>query len=198
MEKNENVVAENITINFDYFIQLAIQREIPWKSLAFMLTDLTTTLDRSKQIIRVLVKELEKWASRRNHQSNHKDMTDTVTTQGNVQIEDAEDTIEAFDDLVSGDESLNTDIEVETNELEEEINERIPDGAQNRFLKHEQRKTENDFPSNQFNEFIDSDEKPNSLSAEMIVNDKKLDSTVPMTLKYRFSQNDTKIHPNEV
>ena len=38
---------EKIMIDFEYFIQLA-QEEIPWKTLALMLTDLTTTLDRSK------------------------------------------------------------------------------------------------------------------------------------------------------
>ena len=57
----EQAKTEKIMIDFEYFIQLAIQEEIPWKTLALMLTDLTTTLDRSKKIIRVLVQELEKW-----------------------------------------------------------------------------------------------------------------------------------------
>ena len=58
MDKDESSMTEKITIDFNYFIQLTIQKEMPWKTLVFMLTDLTTTLDRSKQVIRVLVQEL--------------------------------------------------------------------------------------------------------------------------------------------
>ena len=58
---NEKAITGKIMIDFEYFIQLAILKEIPWKFLAFMMTDLATTLDISKQIIRALVQELEKW-----------------------------------------------------------------------------------------------------------------------------------------
>ena len=57
MQEND----ETFNIDTTYFIQLAIQKQIPWNSLIFVLTDLTTTLDRSKQVITVLVQELEKW-----------------------------------------------------------------------------------------------------------------------------------------
>ena len=67
---------EKIMIDFEYFIQLAIQEEIPWKTLALMLTDLTTTLDRSRQVIRVLVEELERWVLNVKNNSNH-DVTDS-------------------------------------------------------------------------------------------------------------------------
>ena len=50
---------EEVRVNFKYFIQSAIQKELSWKSLAFFLTDLTTTLDKSKEVIRILVEELE-------------------------------------------------------------------------------------------------------------------------------------------
>ena len=58
---NTKVKAEKFTIDSEYLIQLAIRKEMPWNTLAIMLTDLTTSLDKSKLIIRVLVKELEKW-----------------------------------------------------------------------------------------------------------------------------------------
>ena len=52
---------EKVILDFEYFIQSAIKKELPWKSLAYFLTDLSTTLDKSKQVIRVLVQELEIW-----------------------------------------------------------------------------------------------------------------------------------------
>ena len=52
---------EKVILDFEYFIQSAIQKEISWKSLAYFLTDLSTTMDKSKQVIRVLVQELEIW-----------------------------------------------------------------------------------------------------------------------------------------
>ena len=91
---NPNATTEKFTIDPEYFIQLAIQNEIPWKALALMLTDLTTTLDRSKKIIRVLVQELEKWVL------NFKN--DSPVINKNVAIyqiqEDKENTIEKGDE----------------------------------------------------------------------------------------------------
>ena len=80
-ENNPNATTEKFTIDPEYFIQLAIQNEIPWKALALMLTDLTTTLDRSKKIIRVLVQELEKWVLNFKNDSpviNKKDNENTI------------------------------------------------------------------------------------------------------------------------
>ena len=67
---NSKATTEKFTIEPEYFIQLAIQKQIPWNALAYMLTDLTTTLDRSKQVIRVLVQELEKWVLNVENDSN--------------------------------------------------------------------------------------------------------------------------------
>ena len=96
---------EKFTIDTEYFIQIAIQKEISWKSLAFMLTDLTTTLNRSKQVIRVLVQEIEKLASKLENQSNHEDLTNVNTKQ--VEIEEPEVTIENLDSSASEDDREN-------------------------------------------------------------------------------------------
>ena len=87
---NTKATTEKFTIDPEYFIQLAIQKEMPWNTLAFMLTDLTNSLDRSKQVIRVLVKELEKWVLKVENDSNHDftDMLDTNEKEGNAQIEE--------------------------------------------------------------------------------------------------------------
>ena len=52
-------INKKVTVDFQYFIMLAIQKELSWKMLEFFLTDLTTTLAQSKEVIRLLVKELE-------------------------------------------------------------------------------------------------------------------------------------------
>ena len=70
-QTNLKETSEEFTINPKYFIQLAIQKEMPWNTLAFVLTDLITNLYRSKQVIRVLVQELEKWVLNVKNDSNH-------------------------------------------------------------------------------------------------------------------------------
>ena len=112
---------EKFTIDTEYFIQIAIQKEISWKSLAFMLTDLTTTLNRSKQIIKVLVQELENLASKLENEPVHKELTGTFYTnekQVNIQNEDVktnlgenEENNEHFDHLDSDNESITFDSE---------------------------------------------------------------------------------------
>ena len=59
-----NSTNEEVKVNLKYFIQSAIQKDISWKALAIFLTDLVTTLDKSKEVIRILVQELEKWVSK--------------------------------------------------------------------------------------------------------------------------------------
>ena len=51
-------------LDFQFFIKSTIQKEILWKSSAYFLTDLATTLNLSKQVIRVFVQELKKWVSK--------------------------------------------------------------------------------------------------------------------------------------
>ena len=56
-----NLINQGVGVDFKYFIQSAIQKEIPWKSLAFFITNLIMSLDQSKEVIRILVDELEIW-----------------------------------------------------------------------------------------------------------------------------------------
>ena len=64
---------QKVTVDFQYFITSAIQKEFSWKTLAFFLTDLTTTLDQSREVIRLLVQELEVWVAKAG--SENKDLT---------------------------------------------------------------------------------------------------------------------------
>ena len=87
---NTKATAEKFIIEPEYLIQLAIRKQMPWNTLVFMLTDLTTSLDRSKHVIRVLVQELEKWVLNVKNDSNQ-DVINTLLTnekQGNTQIQE--------------------------------------------------------------------------------------------------------------
>ena len=51
-------------VDFNYFIQFTIQKKMPWKSLSLFLIDLAPTLEKSKEVIEILVQELELWVSK--------------------------------------------------------------------------------------------------------------------------------------
>ena len=46
-------------VNFRYFIFLAMQNKMSWEGVAFVLDDLASTLPKSKEVIQVLLKELQ-------------------------------------------------------------------------------------------------------------------------------------------
>ena len=160
---------EKIMIDFEYFIRLAIQKEIPWKALALMLTDLTTTLDRSKQVIRVLVEELEKWVLNVRNDSNH-DVTDLHEKKADVQIQnnkvdlneqDYEENFECSDDPDSDIESIDTD-KPNYQPKEDESKSNI----QTELMQNVCSKTAFDFPANEYYEFIANEDPPNSESSD--------------------------------
>ena len=45
--------------DFSYFVRMALENQIPWKSLAMILKDLTPTLIETRGVICILLKELE-------------------------------------------------------------------------------------------------------------------------------------------
>ena len=51
-------------VDFNYFIQSTIQQKISWKSLTFLLIDLAPSLEKLKEVIEILVQELELWVSK--------------------------------------------------------------------------------------------------------------------------------------
>ena len=78
-ETDGEEITGKFTIDTEYIIQLAMQKQIPWNSLTFMLTDLSTNLEISKQVIRILVQELEKLALKEEtdtHETNRKTVKD--------------------------------------------------------------------------------------------------------------------------
>ena len=55
---------QSVRVDYQYFIELAVQKKLSWNTLVHFLTDLAPTLDKSRQVIRILVQELEKWVTK--------------------------------------------------------------------------------------------------------------------------------------
>ena len=60
----ENGFNQRVTIDYQYFIQSAVHQKLPWNTLSYFLTDLAPTLDQTREVIKMLVVELEKWVSK--------------------------------------------------------------------------------------------------------------------------------------
>ena len=167
IEKVENISSEKIILDFEYFIQLAIRREIPWKSLTFMLTDLTTTLDKSNQVIKLLVQELEKWVlkveSNTNNDVNEKEFNHQ-NLEENTNLGKPEETIEEFDN--SEDESIIN----ETEELSyEPLGGKLSESEleiETELIQNEDSKTLVDFPADEFYEFIGNNENQTPVNSD--------------------------------
>ena len=183
---NLKETTEEFTINPKYFIQLAIQKQIPWNALSFMLTDLTISLDRSKQVIRVLVQELEKWVLNVESDSNHNGFDSLVSNEKetNVKIQedkanrvkqDVEENFECSDDPDSDVESIVITDELNCLPQEEVVYESQSD-IHTQFMQNEHYKAAFDFPSNEYYEFIANNESASTdhEEAELLKDDTSL------------------------
>ena len=69
---------ERRLVDFEYFIQSAVHNKLPWNTLAYFLTDLAPTLDKSRQVIKILVQELEKWVTKVENKTENKTEKDGI------------------------------------------------------------------------------------------------------------------------
>ena len=93
-----NLSGEGVMVDFKYFIHSAIQKEISWKSLAFFLTNLISSLDKSKEVIRILVQELETWVTKVENDIEASENSSSVVKQD---VEDQDAYAEDFDEYES-------------------------------------------------------------------------------------------------
>ena len=56
MESNVNI---HLTPDFSHFVALTLQNRMQWKTLSLLLFDLAPTLNETREIICILLKELE-------------------------------------------------------------------------------------------------------------------------------------------
>ena len=126
-------------VDFRYFISLALQSKMSWEGLAFVLDDLASTLPKSKEIIRALLKELQKCKS-----TNVNKMIEALETHEQLGIEnqsleteimkesDSESISDSFDQLDKNYFNVTkyTDQEIQSDTfqvLEEQENDEEPD-----------------------------------------------------------------------
>ena len=57
--KMESNISKGDKTNFAHFVQMTLQNKMYWKTLAFLLIDLAPTLNETREIISILLKELE-------------------------------------------------------------------------------------------------------------------------------------------
>ena len=86
----EEIPTQNVKVDFRYFISSALQKNITWEALDVFLNDLTPTLATSKQVIKVLIKELQKLQSKLQDLQN-----DKIKDEDEIQIiEDENDSLQ--------------------------------------------------------------------------------------------------------
>ena len=57
--KMDSNICKGTKNDFSYFVDMALQNRMPWKTLASLLTDLAPTLNETREVVRILLKELE-------------------------------------------------------------------------------------------------------------------------------------------
>ena len=119
---------EKVPIDFHYFIQMTIQKDMTWNTLSFLLTDLAETQEKSKQVIKILVMELKEWVSKVENDSklDVTDMLDTNEKEASVQRQEDKENYEKPQESTeyfgnSDDESIIDDTEELSYEPQEEM-----------------------------------------------------------------------------
>ena len=106
--------AEEVTVNFRYFIQMAIEKKMPWNTLTHLLTDLAATPVKSKQVIKLLLQALKKWITNEDDKTNDVAFSKNRSINENQSLESYSQDIETVDDEIEV-------LEVAKERLDEEI-----------------------------------------------------------------------------
>ena len=109
-DHKDTTLKKKAVVEFQYFIESAIQKKLPWNTLAYFLMDLAPDLDKSKEVIKILVQELEKWVqkvendcspqiqplSKNNAREFENEIQDHLETQSDLEMPSSDD--EKIDD----------------------------------------------------------------------------------------------------
>ena len=98
----------NVKVDFRYFISLALNNKLAWQSLPSILSDFTPTVEDSKEVIEVLLKELEKLHS---ELSRTRNVSDETSENEVIEIDQADST-----------EQLSENVSLEANDLSVDAN----------------------------------------------------------------------------
>ena len=120
----------NSKVDFNFFIQSTIQKNIPWENLASLLIHLAPTPEKSNKVIEMLVQELELWVSKVEIiQIKHAEVPNE--NLNNFDNDDNSEKANSEDESFLSDPESTNDPEIIHQELEE--NKQSFDDAQNYF-----------------------------------------------------------------
>ena len=135
----EENVHEKVMVDFHYFIQSAVQKNISWNSLAIFLTDLTPTLDQSRQVIKILVQELEKWVSKIENETKEDDCNifpESIVQDSISQDQASEHAIENTESSVPDEDDYSEDVKLFPDETDKN-SEEFEENFENHFQESE-------------------------------------------------------------
>ena len=94
--------ARKVTVDFQYFIQMTIEKKMLWSTLSHLLTDLATTPEKSKQVIKMLLQELKTWVSKVENSSKEgdADFPENTTFNEDQLLEKSLQQAESMDDEI--------------------------------------------------------------------------------------------------
>ena len=101
----EENFSKKVKVDFQYFIQSAVQKNISWNNLAISLTDLAPTLNQSRQVIKMLVQELENWVNKAENEIKHESNTQDSYNQVQASNQSIENTKSIVHEDVKTDET---------------------------------------------------------------------------------------------
>ena len=108
----------DVKLNLRYFIQSALQKKMSWSTLTYFLNDLTPTLEKSREVVEILVKEIEKLAIELDKLGKE---IDEEQTKEEETFDDVQDQSEIVDQNVSLlEDDNNSDPEFADQDLESE------------------------------------------------------------------------------
>ena len=91
--------------DFTYFISLALENKLPWKSLETIFNDWTPTLPKAKKLIEVLLKELQMLQTKlqekqiQSEKSSEDKILDNTSNTENSYITELDVQINGFDEV---------------------------------------------------------------------------------------------------
>ena len=177
-----NKFEEKVLVDFQYFIQSAVEKKIQWNVLTYFLTDLAPTIDKSRQVIMILVKELEKWVRKWENASKDEENSLASLEISGSDYGNNEDVIEAN---IDGQSDYKDDFEEDNEDLQlDENDDVVLDNFGNQFYEFigdNLKETQND---EELETNTELNESTNTIERDLLNESSKTTSKKPFQCKH--------------
>ena len=177
-----NKFEEKVLVDFQYFIQSAVEKKIQWNVLTYLLTDLAPTIDKSRQVIMILVKELEKWVRKWENASKDEENSLASLEISGSDYGNNEDVIEAN---IDGQSDYKDDFEEDNEDLQlDENDDVVLDNFGNQFYEFigdNLKETQND---EELETNTELNESTNTIERDLLNESSKTTSKKPFQCKH--------------